>query len=55
MLLQPLQNGWGRDSARARGAPLVHSPNERKRERERKSEAEVPASGVYGNLPSALA
>ena len=27
----PLQNGWGRDSARARGAPLAHSPNERKK------------------------
>ena len=25
-----LQNGWGRDSAQARGAPLVHGPNERK-------------------------
>ena len=35
---EPLQNSWGRDSARAKGAPLVHSPNERERERERESE-----------------
>ena len=31
VLLMPLQNGWGRDSARARGAPLAHSPDERRR------------------------
>ena len=28
----PLQNGWGRDSAASRGVPLVHNPDERKRD-----------------------
>ena len=27
----PLQNGWGRDSARVRGVPLAHNPDERKK------------------------
>ena len=27
----PLQHGWGRDSARVRGVPLAHNPDERKK------------------------